>query len=82
MSDIDLRKYNKGSIQLLSFARKADAVAAAKARGWNVRDVKGAANRFCAFWVIAQCVGTSDTGLPLFRLLTLNGTVELEAGFL
>ena len=82
MSDIDLQKYTKKEIQILSFARKSDAINAAKMRGWRVADVKGASNRFCAFWVIGQNIGTSPVGLPVWRFLTQNATIELEAGFL
>ncbi len=65
---LDLRFLNLGQHNIASFARKADAVAFAKANGkWRPADVFRAYNRFCIFWVIGEVFGD-------LRVLTKAGT--------
>lgn len=73
MKALDLRHVLKGEIGLLSFVTKAEATRAATTRGWKVGDVSLAANRFCEFWIICQCLD-SET----LRVLTHDGTTEVE----
>lgn len=65
---LDLRFLSLGANNIASFARKADAIAAAKASQgkWAPSDVFRAYNRFCIFWVIGQVFGD-------LRLLTRDG---------
>ena len=69
---LDLRHILLADYQIARFATKREALALARARGWNAWDVIQAYNRFNVFWVVGE-------RLPgHLRLATREpGTVEI-----
>ena len=51
---LDLTHVHLSDHDVVRFAVKRDALAMAKARGWNTYDVMQAFNRFNVFWVIGE----------------------------
>ena len=59
-----------------TFALKSDALAFSRSKGWLVKDVHQAYNRFSSFWVIGQLYTTE-----LFRVVMKDGsTWDLPLG--
>lgn len=69
---LDFRRILNADLGILAFARKGEAVKAAKSRGWLAGDAVRAANRFCMFWIVCQGVG-ADT----LRVVTRDGVVDI-----
>ena len=67
--DLDLRAVSRTDHRYFIGTTKAAAGAMAKKLGWRQSDVKRAANRFQAFWVVGQQL-TTDT----YRLMCADGT--------
>lgn len=70
MPALNLTSIHKGEYQIAAFALKRDAIAFAKRHGWRAKDVSLAYNRFCAFYVIGQGIGTD-----VCRLVRKDGSV-------
>lgn len=69
---LDLTHILLADHDIARFALKREALAVAKARGWNACDVMQAYNRFNAFWVVGERLADS------IRLATrVKGTVNL-----
>lgn len=51
---LDLSHLHLNSHDIARFAQKRDALALARARGWNTYDVIKAFNRFQIFWVVGE----------------------------
>lgn len=64
---IDLRQFNLSATGIAAFAKKADAVAFAKASGWSPANVGWACNRFWMFFVVSQVLDTDGTRRILLK---------------
>jgi hypothetical protein len=64
---LDLRALHLGSFDIASFARKAEALAFAKAHGWYATSVTRAFNRFNVFWIVW------DPAVSPVRIATRSG---------
>jgi len=67
--DLDFRSINLGTVDFFRCTTKKKAKEFAK--GWLVKDVSTAANRFCVFWIVCQCVGAD-----ILRVLNQDGSVS------